>query len=112
MKQQDLVWVKLPFSNLQEEKLRPAIIVSNNNYNSVHNDVILCAITSKIEKKDYGIIIDDNNLSKGKIPLKSRIRADKIIQVEKTLVLEIFAQLNSETYDILIKEINRIIERK
>ena len=111
MKQQDLVWVKLPFSNLEESKVRPAVIVSNNDYNNRSQDVVVCAITSNLEQKLYSIIIDNKNLSKGKLPIKSRIRADKIMQIEKNLIISAFAQIDNKTYDLLINEINNIIER-
>src|SRR3989338_8577626 len=110
MKQQDLVWVKLPFSNLEESKVRPAVIVSNNDYNNRSQDVVVCAITSNLEQKLYSIIIDNKNLSKGKLPIKSRIRADKIMQIEKNLIISAFAQIDNKTYDLLIIEINKIIE--
>ena len=111
MKQQDLVWVKLPFSNLEESKVRPAVIVSNNDYNNRSQEVVVCAITSNLEQKLYSIIIDNKNLSKGKLPIKSRIRADKIMQIEKNLIISAFAQIDNKTYDLLIIEINKIIER-
>ena len=111
MKQQDLVWVKLPFSSLEESKVRPAVIVSNNEYNNGSHDVVVCAVTSSLEQKLYSVIIDNKNLSKGKLPIKSRIRADKIMQIEKGLIISAFAQIDNKTYDILINEINKLIVR-
>ena len=112
MKQQDIVWVKLPFSSLEESKIRPAVIVSNDEYNKRSNDVILCAITSNLEEKRYSVIIDSKNLTEGKMPVKSRIRADKIMQIEKNLVIKTFAKLENKAYDLLVNEINNLICRK
>lgn len=111
MKQQDLVWVKLPFSILEESKVRPAVLVSNDEYNKRSQDVIVCAVTSKIDEKPYSIIIDNKNLSQGKLPLKSRIRADKIMQIEKNLIISTFAQIDNKTYDALIEEVKKLIVR-
>lgn len=111
MKQQDLVWVKLPFSSLEESKVRPAVIVSNDKYNSRGQDVVVCAVTSNVEEKLYSVIIDNENLLKGKLPIKSRIRADKIMQIEKNLIIRTFAQINNKTHDILIDEIKNLIGR-
>ena len=86
MKQQEIIWVKLPFSSFEESKVRPAVVVSNDNYNTKTQDVVVCAITSKLEEKSYTVLIDNKNLSEGKLPLKSRIRADKIMQIEKNLI--------------------------
>ncbi len=112
MNQQELIWVRLPFSNLEESKVRPAIVVSNNDYNRRNRDIVLCAITSNLDDDPYSIVIDSKNLSEGKIPIKSRIRADKIMQVEKTLILKPFAKLDDKTFDILIDEIKKLFQRR
>lgn len=109
MNQQDLVWVRLPFSSLRESKVRPAVIVSNNEYNKKSQDVIVCAITSRLDGK--GILIDSGNLSSGNLPVKSRIRADKIMQIEKNLIIKPFARLDNKTFDMLIDEIMKLLQR-
>ena len=111
MKQQDLVWVNLPFSSLEESKVRPAVVVSNSEYNSRSQDIVVCAITSNLKEKSYSVIIDNKNLSLGKLPLKSRIRADKIMQIEKNLVIKPFARIDDKTYDELTAEIKNLVER-
>lgn len=111
MNQQDVVWVSVPFSDFTENKIRPALVISNNEYNRRNQDLIICAITSKL-KGDYGIQIDNNDLSFGNLPMKSQIRADKIMHIEKTLVVGSFAKLNDKSFDKLIGEIVKLIERK
>ncbi|MBI2652159.1 type II toxin-antitoxin system PemK/MazF family toxin [Candidatus Woesearchaeota archaeon] len=111
MRQQDIIWVRLPFSSLEGSKVRPAVIVSNNDYNGIRPDVIVCAITSKLEDTRYSIVIDNKNISQGKLPLKSRIRADKIMQIEKNLIIKSFARLDNKTFDLLTKEIINLIQR-
>lgn len=111
MNQQDLVWVRLPFSSLKETKVRPAVIVSNNEYNKRSQDIVVCAVTSKLDEKQYSILIDNKNLSSGNLPVKSRIRADKIIQIEKNLIIRSFAKLDNKTFDSLINEIIKLLKR-
>jgi len=111
MNQQELIWVRLPFSSLEESKIRPAVIVSNDEYNKNSNDVIVCAITSRIEEREYSIIVDNRNLSKGKLTIKSRIRADKIMQIEKSLIINAFARLDNKTFDKLVEEITSLVKR-
>lgn len=111
MNQQDLVWVRLPFTSLEESKIRPAVIVSNNEYNERHEDVVVCAITSKLEETPYSILINQENLSSGRLPVKSRIRADKIMQIEKSLIIRDFARLNNKTFDTLTEMIMNLVKR-
>lgn len=111
MDQQDLVWVRLPFTSLEESKIRPAVVVSNNGYNEIQNDVIVCAVTSRLEETPYSILIDQKNLSSGRLPLKSRIRVDKIMQVEKGIIERRFARLDDKTFDILVDKIVNLLKR-
>src|SRR3989338_540652 len=111
MNQQDLIWVRLPFSSLTESKIRPSVIVSNDGYNKNNDDVIVCAITSRIDEREYSIIIDSKNLSKGRLSIKSKIRTDKIMQIEKNLIINPFARLDNKTFDKLVGEIIKLIKR-
>ena len=111
VRQQDIVWIRFPYSDMKEGKFRPAIVVSNEKYNKNRLDVIACAVTSKLDEKDYTILIDQSNMSSGKLPLKSRIRADKIMQIEKKLVEKPFARLDDKTFDLLADEIKKLISR-
>ena len=45
-KQREIVLLPFPYSDLSSTKKRPALIVSNNNYNERFNDVVVCVITS------------------------------------------------------------------
>ena len=111
MRQQDLVWVRLPFANLEESKVRPAAVVSNNDYNNKNQDVVVCAVTSNLATKSYSVLIDQKSLSIGRLPIKSRIRADKIMQIEKSIIIRPFAKLNNLTFDSLITELVNLVKR-
>jgi mRNA interferase MazF len=43
----DVILIQFPFTNLAASKKRPAIVVSNQAYNSSRPDVILMAVTSQ-----------------------------------------------------------------
>ena len=111
MKQQDIVWIRFPFSTLTKHKIRPALIVSNNQYNAKSSDVIVCAVTSKLDHTN-GIIIDSDDLVEGSLPLKSMIRADKIMQVNKVLIERSFARLHDMQFDKLSNHIYDLVRRK
>lgn len=111
MNQQDLVWLRLPFSDLRQSKVRPALIVSNNNYNNA-KDIVVCAVTSKLKESEYSILIENKDLSSGHLPIKSRIRADKIMQIEKELVIKPFAKLADGTFDKVVSKIINLIKRE
>ena len=112
MNQQDLVWVNLPFSDLRQSKVRPALVVSNNNYNKSNPDVVVCAVTSKLKESEYSVLIDNKDLSAGSLPIKSRVRADKILQIEKDLVIRPFAKLENKMFDKVVGKIADLVKRE
>ena len=109
MQQKDLVWIKLPFSNLEEEKIRPALIVSNDAYNSSNMDIVVCAVTSNMDERPYSVFLEQKNLNEGKLPIPSKIKADKIMQVEKTRIIKPFAKINEQIFSKVIKEIVKLV---
>lgn len=44
----DVVLVSLPFTNLSGTKARPAVVVSDNDYNAKTPDIIIASITSNL----------------------------------------------------------------
>lgn len=111
MNQQHLVWVRLPFSDLRQGKVRPALVVSNNGYNKSNPDIVVCAVTSKLKESKYSILIENEDLSVGKLPIKSRIRADKIMQIEKELVIRQFAKLENKVFDKVVSKVSDLVKR-
>ena len=81
--QKDIVLLSYPFSNLEGSKIRPAIVVSNDVFNKKSADCIAIPLTAIIKDEPYSIIINQEDLSSGKLIKQSRARADKIFAVEK-----------------------------
>ncbi len=71
----------------------------------------MCAVTSNTEDRKYSVLIDQQSLKSGALPIKSRIRADKIMQIEKSIVIKPFATLKDSAFDLLTKEILNVIKR-
>ena len=49
-KRGDVVLVPFPFSNQASIKKRPAVVISSTLYNETSQDIVILAVTSKIEK--------------------------------------------------------------
>lgn len=111
MNQQDLIWVKLPFSDLRQSKVRPALVVSNNGYNKANPDIVVCAVTSKLKEGRYSILIENKDLSSGNLPIKSMVRADKILQIEKEIVIRPFAKLENKMFDNVFDKVVDLVKR-
>lgn len=112
MRQRDVVWVRIPFSDLAREKARPALVVSNDAYNEVHEDVVVCAVTSSMEPGDYKVPLPSSAMERGGLPLPSMVRADKILQIEKSLIGRTLARVNTAAYDQVVQRVQTLIRRQ
>ena len=93
MKQGDIVWLKFPFSNLTQQKLRPAVVLSNDRYNKYAN-VLLAGIYGK--KQPLSMQITNRDLEQKKMQKTSYISFQNIMSVEKTLIGQRIDSLNAQ----------------
>lgn len=99
-KQRDIILIPIPFTDLTSHKKRPAIIISNDNYNEIHEDIVVVALTSNVESRDFTIMLTGDEMEKGILKITSMIRVDKIYTLNKSIVLKTFGQVTPE---ILLK---------
>lgn len=104
----DLVLLSYPFSNLKESKVRPAIVISNDLFNSASADCLMVPLTTVLKDEPYSILINSQDLSSGKLLKPSRIRADKIFTVEKKLILAKIGTLKDTAFEKLKLEILKL----
>ncbi len=108
--QGDLVLLPYPFSNLEGVKVRPALVVSGNKLNRKSNDCIMIPLTSVIRNEPFSIIINQENLSSGRLIKTSRIKADRIFCVDKSLVRIKIGHLNGNSFNEVIKNVLRVFD--
>src|SRR3989344_335605 len=104
MKQKEIVLVTFPFSDQTGQKVRPAVIVSNDKFNTKSEDLLVCAITSNLKPSDYSIEIDQKDIELGSLHDKCVIKVESIIKMRKTLVIKKIASIKETTF-LKIKEI-------
>ncbi|MFH1608248.1 MAG: type II toxin-antitoxin system PemK/MazF family toxin [archaeon] len=106
--QRELVLISYPFSNLELRKVRPALVISNDLFNTKSDDCIMVPLTTIIKNELYSIVINQEDLEEGKLLKKSRIRIDKIFSAEKSLVIIKIGKLNENVFERVIGEISSI----
>ncbi|KUP04370.1 MazF family transcriptional regulator [Bacillus coahuilensis m2-6] len=85
--QGDIVLIPVPFSDLTNRKQRPVLIISNDDYNKITEDIVVVAITSQLRDLDYSVV-----------------RADKVYTLSKNIVRKKFGRVNAEViYDVQSK---------
>jgi len=107
--QKEIVLIPYPFSNLEEKKVRPALVISNNSFNKNSSDCLLTPLTSVIKDEPYSVVVGQKDLSQGKLIKTSRIKSDKIFSLEKDKIIFRIGVLNEQTFNKVKEEIYNII---
>jgi len=97
-RQKEIVLLPYPFTDLERNKVRPALIVSNDFYNKRSSDCILVPLTTVLKNEPYSIIIDQKNLISGNLIKRSRIKADKIFSIDKNLIIMKIGVVDDNTF--------------
>lgn len=103
--QREIVLVPFPFSDLSTTKKRPVLIISNDDYNSKHDDVVVCVITSNKFKDDFSVVIKDDNLEYGFLPEESTIKYHKLFTINKSKIGKKFSIVNKELFGTISKNL-------
>jgi mRNA interferase MazF len=105
----DIVLVPFPFTDLTTTKQRPALVISKTAYNQKTEDIITCGITSNLQNSDYSVLLDNENLTTGSIPMKSRIKIDKIFTLKQSLINKKLAKIDATTFEKVKAELNKLV---
>ena len=87
----DIILVKFPFTDLKKSKKRPVLIVKDENE---LGDIVCFQITSNIEQSNL-LKIQDKDLDKKKLSLKSYIKYDKCFTINTSIVDKKIAKVKS-----------------
>ena len=104
IEQRDILLLPFPFSDQTSKKVRPALVASNNLFNSNSNDIIVCGITSNISKDFYTINIVDSSLEFNNIKDDCCIKVENILKIDKRLVIKKLDKLKKDEF-VKVKEI-------
>ena len=106
--QRDILLVPFPFSDQSGQKVRPVLVISNDEFNSKSEDIIVCAITSNIAKEIYSIQITSNELEQGKLFEKSQVKVENLLKLDKSLVIKKIGKLDKATFDEVLNILKKL----
>lgn len=107
----EIVLVPFPFTDLSQQKARPAIVVSPDSFNRRSPDVILAAISSQVPKTpdEFELVIVQSHPDFGRTGLRvaSVIKSSKLVTLKKSLI---YTKLGKLT-DLIMQELDsRLIQ--
>lgn len=104
----DIIVIPFPFSDLSQNKRRPACVLADLD----GNDLILCQITSKTVKDGYAIGISDMDFKKGSLKKDSNIRVNKLFTADQTIALYKIGTLKETKIKEIITAVINIFNEK
>ena len=107
--QRDLVLLSFPFSDLKSSKVRPALVLSNNEYNKKFDDFIAVPLTTNLRSREHTVLATNKDLESGRLIVESNIKIDRIFSVSKKLVRMNIGRINKETHNKVRKMIIELI---
>ena len=108
-RQGDILLIPIPFTDLASNKKRPVLVLSNNDYNSKTEDIIVAAITSNLTEKDYTVMLSSKDLKEGSLKVDSSIRVDKIYTLSQSIIINKFGAAKEYIVDSVKKAIYDLI---
>jgi mRNA interferase MazF len=102
----DVLVFSFPFSDFSSPKRRPALVIAS----PTGNDLIVCQITSLNHYDSYSIELSEEDFISGSLNLKSFIRPNKIISVDKNIILYRAGKVNQNKLTEVIDKVVKLIK--
>ena len=106
--QRHILLVPFPFSDQTGQKIRPVLVVSNNEYNK-GKDLVVCGVTSSIKEEKYRLTIGNSDMESGNLFSKSSIKADSILKIDKMLIIKEIGLIKKTTFAKVLDKIHLLL---
>ncbi len=85
LKRGDIVLLRFPFTDLSGDKVRPALVISDDSFNRINNDAVFLPITSKFYRSafDYQLKTNNNSFPDTGLKVSSTFRTAKLMSLEQ-----------------------------
>ena len=110
IEQRDLLLVPFPFSDQSGRKVRPVIVISNNEFNKHSDDALVIGVTSNISKDKYTISLTNKDLEDGKLSTVCCIKAENVLKVERDLIIKKIGKVNQNVLNNISTKLFEIIK--
>ena len=98
-----VVSVVFPSSNLKGQKIRPALVLANVEF----ENLILCQITSKPYSSKTAIRIEKSDFVEGKLPVISFARPDKLFTADTSMIKNSLGRLNIKMKSKILQKVRK-----
>ncbi len=108
--QGSIVITSFPFADKKGQKLRPAPVVSNSNFNKNSSDIWITVITSQSKYSKHKLPILPSHLTEGKLLKESYIKCTSLTYIAKNLIEKQVAKVSRNKMEEVLKEVAKILD--
>ena len=106
-----MVLLPFPFTDLTTTKQRPAVVVSNESFNTRQRDVVVLAMTSQIpavlNPEDYRLSSDD--LREAGLPKPSIVKCGKLLTIDRRLIRKTLGRVSAQTLEQVKRQLLTVL---
>ena len=107
--QRDIILVPFPFSYQSGTKVRPALVISKDNFNKQSKDVIVCAMTSNLSRDFYAVQIEPKDQEEGRVET-SMVKVESLIKMEQSLAIKKIGKVKSSKFQHILEKLYTLFE--
>ena len=104
----DIVLVRFPFSDLSQQKLRPALVLAD----AKRGDYILCQITSQPYHDQRAIQLEQGSFTRGHLIKTSYVRPAKLFTANTGIIKRVVAHLKPEIRQDVVRHIVELLHHE
>jgi len=104
----DIIVVPFPFTDLSNNRRRPALVLAN----LEGDDIVICEITSIIKKDSYVISLENKDLESGKLKIESIIRPNRILTIHKDKINYKFGKIKDSKLQEVLQKLKIVFNLK
>jgi mRNA interferase MazF len=109
----DVVLLSFPFTDLSATKVRPALVISPDNYNQTSQDIVVLLITTNTSRRGrFDLLLEKSHpefLQTG-LRYDSAIRTDKIFTLNRRLLVKSLGQFGPQLKADVEKQLRLLLE--
>jgi mRNA interferase MazF len=112
IKRGDIILVSFPFTDLTAVKVRPALVISSDQYNSISNDAIFMLISSITSGAFFeDLVIDSTHPEFGITGLKrpSVFKVDRIVILSKTIAAKKLGEAGPQILNEITLRLKKVL---
>jgi len=110
MEQRDLLLVPFPFSDQKGKKVRPVVVISNDEFNINSEDILVVGVTSNLSKNKYAVILTNKDMEEGRLLDECCAKPENILKMDKEIIIKTIGKIKKEKFDLIIDKILKIIK--